>query len=43
MTTDERITRFYENAQDMIREFTKFFFYGILTGKDRKNNDKTDK
>lgn len=43
MTTDERITRFYENAQDMIREFTKFFFYGILPLKDRKNNDKTGK
>jgi hypothetical protein len=30
MTEDENLERMYPNPQDLIMEFTNFFFYGIL-------------
>ena len=30
MAKDERLEKIYDNPQDMIMEFTNFFFYGVL-------------
>ena len=40
MIKDEQLEKMYDNPQDIIMEFTNFFFYGVLPrdGKNQNNN-----